>query len=307
MINKKSQFLNKIFLLFALAGFLIIFNQEKLDETASFLIPAGIVFIYALIVKLKLRIPDHSVPEQFDKLSVSPVEGDLAEHHTESIYFLGFLFTLISLAVFFYRFSTGFFALKSVEQISQTFHFIGISVTTSIVGVLMLNMVRPGVLSQYSSDHESLEKSFEILKQIASDFSTGYKTTFENLDTFLEERRNNSAVLDSKEKEYLAALDGFIDATRRFSSNLKNADKSLVNHVDYYLKTAELQSNSIVALNEASNDLAASTLRIRSDIEMIPMEDVADNIRALGIETGELNTVIDSLLEIMEHKLERVG
>jgi len=37
------------------------------------------------------------------------------------------------------------------------------------------------------------------------------------------------------------------------------------------------------------------------------MEDVADNIRTLGEETGELNTVIDSLLEIMDHKLERVG
>lgn len=291
MINKKSQFLNKIFLLFALAGFLIIFNQEKLNSIASFLLPAGIVLIYGLIVK---------------SLSRNLNDFDLAEHHTESIYFLGFLFTLISLAVLFYRFSTGFFALESVEQISQTFHYIGISVTTSIVGVLMRNIVRPGVLSQYSSDDESLEKSFEILKQIASDFSTGYKTTFENLETFLEERRNNSAVLDSKEKEYLAALDGFVDATRRFSSNLKDADKSLVNHVDYYMKTAELQSNSIVALNEASNDLAASTLKIRSDIEMIPMEDVADNIRALGIETGELNTVIDSLLEIMEHKLERV-
>jgi len=307
MIHKKSQFLNKMFLLFAVAGFLIIFNQEKMDKTASFLIPAGIVFIYALIVKLKLRIPDYSVPEQFDKPSVPPVEGDLAEHHTESIYFLGFLFTLISLAVLFYRFSTGFFALESVEQISQTFHFIGISVTTSIAGVLMRNLIRPGVLSQYSSDDESLEKSFEILKQIASDFSTGYKTTFENLETFLEERRNNSAVLDSKEKAYLAALDGFIEATRRFSTNLKDADNSLVNHVDYYMHTADLQSKSIAALNDASRDLADSTLRIRGNIEMIPMEDVADTIRTLGEETGELNTVIDSLLEIMDHKLERVG
>ena len=73
------------------------------------------------------------------------------------------------------------------------------------------------------------------------------------------------------------------------------------------MHTAELQSKSITALNDASRDLAESTLRIRNDIEMIPMEDVADNIRNLGYETGELNTVIDSLLEIMDHKLERVG
>ncbi len=292
MINKKSQFLNKMFLLFALAGFLLIFNQEKLDAVASFLFPAGIVFIYGLIVKSSSRGLN---------------DFDLAEHHTESIYFMGFLFTLISLAVLFYRFSTGFFNLDSVEQISETFHYIGISVTTSIVGVLMRSIVRPGVLSQYSSDDDSLEKSFEILKQIASDFSTGYKTTFDNLETFLEECRNNAAVLDSKEKEYLAALDGFVEATRRFSSDLKDADNSLVNHVDYYMNTAELQSKSITALNDASRDLAESTLRIRNDIEMIPMEDVADNIRTLGEETGELNTVIDSLLEIMDHKLERVG
>ena len=292
MINKKSQFLNKMFLLFALGGFLLIFNQEKLEDLASFLLPMGIVFIYGLIVKTSSKRLD---------------DFDLAEHHTESIYFMGFLFTLISLAVLFYKFSSGFFALDSVEQISETFHYIGISVTTSIVGVLMRNIVRPGVLSQYSSDDDSLEKSFEILKQIVSDFSTGYKTTFDNLETFLEERRNNAAVLDSKEKEYMAALDGFVEATRRFSTNLKDADNSLVNHVDYYMHTAELQSKSITALNDASQDLAESTLRIRNDIEMIPMEDVADNIRTLGDETGELNTVIDSLLEIMDHKLEKVG
>ncbi|MCK5675324.1 MAG: hypothetical protein KAH95_18220 [Spirochaetales bacterium] len=299
MINKKSQFLNKMFLLFAATGFILIFNQEKLDAVVSFILPAGIVFLYGLIVKSKLKRIDSSVPE--------PVEGDLAEHHTESIYFMGFLFTLISLAVLFYRFSSGFFTLDSVDQISETFHYIGISVTTSIVGVLMRNIVRPGVLSQYNSDDDSLEKSFEILKEIASDFSTGYKTTFNNLETFLEERRNNAAVLDSKEKEYLVALDGFIESTRRFSSDLKDADNSLVNHVDYYMRTAELQSKSIHSLNDASRDLAESTLRIRNDIEMIPMVDVANNIRTLGEETGELNTVIDSLLEIMDHKLERVG
>ncbi len=205
MINRKSRFLNKIFLLIAFAGFLIIFNQEKLDSRASFLIPMSLVFVYALIVKSKLKGSYNSVPEL--------VEGELAEHHTESIYFLGFLFTLISLAVLFYRFSTDFFAMESAIQISETFHFIGISVTTSIAGVLMRNLIRPGVLSQYSSDDESLEKSFEILKTIVSEFSTGYKNTFENLETFLAERRNNAALLDSKEKEYLTALDGFVEAT----------------------------------------------------------------------------------------------
>lgn len=55
MTNRKSQFLNKMFLLFALAGFLLIFNQEKLDDVASFLLPAGIVLIYGLIVKSSSR------------------------------------------------------------------------------------------------------------------------------------------------------------------------------------------------------------------------------------------------------------
>ena len=130
-----------IFWILTVKGFLLIFNQEKLIAVASFLLPAGIVLIYGLIVKLKLKRIDDSVPEL--------VEGDLAEHHTESIYFMGFLFTLIS--------------------------------------------------------------------------------------------------------------------------------------------------------------LAESTIIIRKEIELLPIEDVADNIRTLGEETGELNTVIDSLLEVMEHKLERVG
>ncbi len=171
----------------------------------------------------------------------------------------------------------------------------------------MRNMVRPGILSRYSADDDSLEKSFEILKEISLEFSTGYKNTFDKLHAFLEERRENAALLDSKEKEYLAALDGFVEATRRFSADLKDVDASLVNHVDIYARTAEVQSDSIRALNEASRGLAESTVRIRNDIEMIPMEDVADNIRTLGVETGELNTVIDSLLEIMDHKLERIG
>ena len=70
MKNKKSQFLNSMFLVFAFAGFLIIFNQEKFTAIASFLLPAGIVLIYGLVVKLS---------------SKNLNDFDLAEHHIESI------------------------------------------------------------------------------------------------------------------------------------------------------------------------------------------------------------------------------
>ncbi len=100
MAKKQSGFLSTMFLLFSAAGFLVIFNQDKFEAMASFLLPTGLVFIYGLIVK--------SSSSGFDNF-------DLAEHHTESIYFLGFLFTLISMAVLFYRFSAGFFTLNSSD------------------------------------------------------------------------------------------------------------------------------------------------------------------------------------------------
>jgi hypothetical protein len=290
-VKNQSTFLNIIFLISAVGGFAAISGRESLSTQAAFIIPSGIVLIYGLIVLA----------------TVGKIEDfDLAEHQTESIYFIGFLFTLISLAVLFYRFSKGFFSMESTEQIGETFHFIGISVTTSITGILIRNMIRSGVLSKYSNQENSLDKSYEILQELAGEFSTGYKNIFENLHNFMEERQEHEASLNMKEKEYMSALDGFIEATHKFSDDLKAADAALVNQVEYYTRSASAQSKSIEELHSTATSLSEVTSSIQKSIESIPMEDVSENIRTLGRETGDLNVVIDSLLEIMDHKLEKI-
>jgi hypothetical protein len=154
MTRGTRGFLNFMFFIAALGGgALIVYSKELIPELATFG-PSASVVLFALIVAVAQK---------------AGADGEISDHYADSVYFLGFLFTLVSLATLFYRLGEGGLggslaaeALSdetldgsaivtllesqrmalSTRMLEETFSLIGVAVTTSIAGVLMRNMVR---------------------------------------------------------------------------------------------------------------------------------------------------------------------
>ena len=292
MLRSTKTFLNFLFLLFSVAGFAAIFYCEDIEYEFAFLIPTGLTMLYGLII-------GGAVSRTYDY--------NLAEHQIDSIYFMGFLYTLMSLATLFYKLNGAIAVEFGEAAINSALYYVGISVTTSVAGVLFRNMARGRYLKNHPEDQEGLEKSYELLKSIADNFATSYKDTFETIKLYLDERTHTAATVNSKEKEYLKALDTFITATERFSRNLSAMESRLAERTTEYAKTLAAQTSTIKEMSESGLQLYSITNRIRGEIEALPIEKVNQDLVQFRTETGELSAVLDSLIEIVERKITRVS
>lgn len=292
MLRSTKTFLNFLFPLFAAAGFAAIFFCEDIDYDFAFLIPTGLTALYGIVI-------GSVVSKAYDY--------DLAEHLIDSIYFMGFLYTLMSLVTLFYKLNGAAGVELGETAVSSAFYYVGISVTTSITGVLFRSMSRGKYLKNHPEDQVSLEKSYELLRSIADSFSSSYTDTFETIKLYLDERTRTAAAVNSKEREYLTALETFITVTERFSRNLTEAETRLVERTDDFAKTLKTQSGTVKEIAESTLLLSSAAIRIRNELEGLPLEQVNQNLVQFRSETGDLNLVLDSLIEIIERKIERVG
>lgn len=168
-------------------------------------------------------------------------------------------------------------------------------------------MVRAGYLTRHPEDQDSIEKSYKILKEIADSFSESYSGTFETIKVFLEERKENAAVFNEKEKEYLTSLDSFTSATAKFCSDLADIQGTMKSAADAFNAVLNNQSENISSLGRVAEETAGITDRLKEDLSGIPAAEASESIRVLAKETRELDTVIDSILLILETKLETAG
>ncbi|MFW6223374.1 MAG: hypothetical protein ACOC4A_00645, partial [Spirochaetota bacterium] len=76
MLTATKSVLNTLFLLFSAGGFAVVFYNDLLPEDYAFLSPMVLVVVYGLVVSRALR---------------DCHDASLADHHIDSIYYLGFL------------------------------------------------------------------------------------------------------------------------------------------------------------------------------------------------------------------------
>ena len=290
MSGTGKGFLNLLFPLFAILGLGAVYYADEIAHPLSFLIPTALVCLYALLVAASVdRCRDAS----------------FAEHQIDSIYFLGFLYTLISLAVLFYEFNSA--GLNDDTALLSSVYYVGISVTTSVGGVLFRNMSRGRYLRRFPEDEPDLEKSYTLLKEIAENFSTSYGETFSSIKLYLDERLRTAASVESKEKEYINALAAFNRAIEGFAAGLDESKRSLMDESRAFSRELAAQREPFQKLTASALDFSLSTGRIRQELEAWPLAAVSSELSRLNAETGELDTVIDSLIRIMEQKLERIA
>ncbi len=268
--NGKQSGGDFLFFLFAAIGGLLIHYHGKIDFAYALYLPTGVVVLYSLMIILFLKRT--SLREQ-------------AEHRIDSIYFLGFLFTLISLVSLFSLFSREL--LGDDADLSRLammiFPYLGISVSTSIAGVLFRNILRGWYLSREAKksggEEPGIDNSEELLRAIAE--------TLKPMKEYLAERGGKLELLANKEDAYLASLSRFIEATDSFSGNLESSNQLLQRQLTSFADTLGESEEALQRMNRMSASL----------------EDASLQMDTFSRGTKELNTVLDGLLVILDEKV----
>lgn len=295
MLTATKSVLNVLFLVFSAAGFAVVFYNDRLPEDYAFLAPMVLVAVYGLVVSRALR---------------DCHDQSLADHHTDSIYFLGFLYTLVSLVVMFYELQDGVSAGASVAGeriVSDALYYVGISVSTSLAGVLLRNIARGAYLKHHPDDGDELARTYELLSATAERFATDYRASFDNLELFLKERAETTKAFEEAEKRYLSSLENFIQTTESFNHGLQAAQTQLAERVSDLGKTTEDYARGVSSLAGLTGDVEEASRRITSRVEALPLESAAEELERLRGGVKELNLVLDSLISILDRKVEKVG
>lgn len=266
--STNTAFLNLLFLAVAVAGFFLIADPTQPDEIRTWG-PTVLVAVYGLIVHAVLRPCD---------------DRSVAEHFTDSVYFLGFLFTLAAMVVLFARLSgIAGVAGRGEALIATALSYVGISVTTSLAGVLVRGMVRGAYLRHHP------------------------EPTVDTIEAFLAERAATVDALAGREREYLEALTGYVEATRRFSAGLTAAEEQLIEPVERMAGLLERQSQAVDRFEDVQQRLVQTAESIHREAGALPWSEVGEEMVQFRTGVRELNEVLDGLVTVLEQKVERIN
>lgn len=310
MLTGTKSFLNVLFLMFSAAGFAVVFYSDQIESEQAFLLPMAFVAAYGLVLSQTLG---------------SCKDRSFAEHHIDSIYFLGFLYTLVSLVTLFYSLQNELGDLNFAAQeagaenaatpstaagavaMSEALYYVGISVSTSLAGVLFRNMVRGHYLKTHPEDSDDLEQTYKLLSSTAEQFASDYRKTFENLELFLAERAETTKEIGETEQRYLAALQMFTESTTSFSRTLSDTEEELSKKVSELGGTIGEYEKALSRLTEMTGEVAETTRRVQSAAGAMPLETTNNQMARFRTGVEELNTVLDSFISILDTKVEKVG
>jgi len=254
------------FFLASAGGFIVIALTANFPGHLMNLLPAAIVLIYALYIRSEIMsCPDRS----------------LAEHHADSIYFLGFLFTLASLITLFMQMARPG-ATDSDTVVRSVLVYIGISISTSIAGVLFRSIVRGHYLLKFP------------------------ERTVDSIEAFLTERAVTTNALLEKEQAYLQALDRYIAATETFSHNLSQSQALLTPHVEAMAGVLNTQTAGLNTFHQLADRFLETAALLEHRAAGIPWNIVTQEMNHFHRGVEELNGVLDSLITVLEHKVERI-
>lgn len=248
------------------SGFFVIAMTAYFPGRFVYILPALIVLTYALYIRAEiLRCPDRA----------------LAEHHADSIYFLGFLFTLASLITLFMQMARPE-VIDSDTVVGYVLIYIGISISTSIAGVLFRSIVRGHYLLKFP------------------------ERTVDSIEAFLTERAVTTSALLEKEQAYLDAMERYIAATEAFSHNLSQSQELLTPHVEAMAGVLNTQTAGLDTFHQLANRFLETATTLEHRAAGIPWNIVTQEMNHFHRGVEELNGVLDSLITALEHKVERI-
>ena len=275
MTNGARAFLNVLFLGVVGAATWVLITSEQLAPDAELVLPPLLVGGYALIVYNLLR---------------GTKDEAVLDHYSDSIYFLGFMLTLVSLVTLFYRLQFDLGDVVSMAGsiddaggvsglvIEQSLSHIGVAVSTSLAGVLLRNMVRGALLRlDAEGDGASGASSEEEL-----------------------------ALVRQRETEYVQALEAFVSSTGAFSEGLAAQQEQLGRRLEEMSVAVSRHEEVLSGYAELGRSLVHSAERVQELADHTPLRQLNDELAEFYGGVRELNQVLDSVIGILEQKVECV-
>ncbi|MBF9018476.1 MULTISPECIES: hypothetical protein [unclassified Oceanispirochaeta] len=286
-MNKNTQgLMNFLLPLFAAAGGYLIFTQEGSMSTQQMLMPTVLVVLYAFFLQLGL----------------TKCPTGQAEYYSDSIYFLGFLYTLMALVTLFIKLNDSL-----GEDIStRIFGLVGVSVSTSIAGVLLRNMSRAAYMKNHPENEDDMADATARLAEIAASLSRDSAQTLTSIQDFLTERQNNLQIFGDKEERYLQALDRFSSVTDSFCTHLTRQGEALDESISHFTRGSGESLKTIEDMSSTVSTLSREMSRLNKEASSLDLEPLSDSMQILSRDTRELDGVIDSMIGILDQKMEKV-
>ena len=199
-----------------------------------------------------------------------------SERVGDNCYYLGFLFTLVSLSNALYSFGYG-----DDDTINYVISNFGIALGSTIVGMLMRVM-----FNQMKIEPEQIE---ERIKENLTD--TGHRLTGE-IENVIGEMNSLSSTLKNSMTEALESTDSLLkDSKKRHASLVDSIDKLTEDVIARNEKSATAINDSIERITGTSS-LEAPTQTIRKSLEKF-----AENINDANSKMEKLSSILDVALK----------
>ena len=292
--------IRNVFIVFTILGIASVILVGFIDSLAlKMLIPALVVFFYAVFIFAKGKNVIHN------------------EQLGDSVYYLGFILTLVALIIALFEIS------KSPDQEKIIAKF-SIALITTVVGIIIRVF-----MTQFISTKEDVS---EITEQQLTDTAVNLKihldASIETFRGFIDEvTRKTSETLEKNTLELIAFLkenlDEFAKASSNIIKNINKASTALVNKSTHLEKSLEDLNSSTENFNtnlqnisSKANSLESSLENLNSNLsknnpskELANLQNVISTVQHSMISTAEeltkiKNIVSTDLQEISKNKKE---
>jgi hypothetical protein len=210
----------------------------------------------------------------FGYLALSYIAGRLRLHDEQTgdnLYYMGFLFTLTSLAVSLYQFS----ASGSTEEVVRNF---GIAITSTITGIglrILYNQMRRDVLDiERATRHELSDMTRRVraeLEGISREFADFRRVSNQMLEEGFGEiavqaDRTGGQIREAMEKLAMEAIKPVQESSAKFGTALENGFGLIEAK---FTSIAEKMGTSADVLDKANSAMTASVSQLGSQVESV--------------------------------------
>ncbi|MFW6253038.1 MAG: hypothetical protein ACOC4F_03825, partial [bacterium] len=131
--------------------------------------------------------------------------------------------------------------------------------------------------------------------------------TVDAIEAFLAERSSTVNALAAGERSYLEALKAFVDATESFSQDLGRARAALLPEVDALAEAMSRQNGHVERISQLATRFTDVSEDMHRRAQSLPFTAVAGELDRFNGGVSELNTALDSLITLLERKIERIS
>ena len=299
-------------LLFGIAGFVLIYFQTEITDSvvSAPLLPTTLVVAYSLFVYFFLIGRDDVVA---------------VEHYVDTTYFLGYFYTLVAIFSILVKYDLAEMLdpARSPQAINEVVGYLGTAVLTTIVAIIIRNVLRSASLQRGVHDLESrLLRRMDELKVSAQEFSDRYQVLIKRIIDSDTERKEVVDKLKNAEQQYLSNLTTLNTTISEFCNTLDTGGKDfrkalkaqqsvitgciqtlVLSHSQQQEKLDELKDG----LGEFTVAVTAAGNSIRMHFDDGRLERVIDAIGVFRKEVRSLEEVLDDFIEIVEKKVDSLG